>query len=142
MTKRSGLGRGLDSLIPITQEPSVEPSERQGGVISIPVTAISRNPRQPRQRFDPAELAEMATSIREHGVIQPLIVKRAEQTGQYTLIAGERRLLAARQAALVSKGAHLAPGPQGRAPHQETPPPGQEGPRLRRCDSGLISVQC
>jgi ParB family chromosome partitioning protein len=51
-------------------------------------------------RFDPAELAELAASIREHGILQPLIVMQGEQPEQYTLIAGERRLLAARQAAL------------------------------------------
>jgi ParB family chromosome partitioning protein len=53
-------------------------------------------------RFDPAELAELAASIREHGILQPLIVTQGEQPGQYILIAGERRLLAARQAALES----------------------------------------
>ena len=62
--------------------------------------SISPNPRQPRDRFNAEELDELAASIQEHGVIQPLIVTRNPLTGQYTLIAGERRLLAARQAGL------------------------------------------
>jgi ParB family chromosome partitioning protein len=99
MTKRSGLGRGLDALIP-SEESFTSAAEASSGVTQLPVSAISPNPRQPRVRFDPAELAELAASIREHGIIQPLIVTQGEQPGQYILIAGERRLLAARQAAL------------------------------------------
>jgi ParB family chromosome partitioning protein len=64
------------------------------------VDRISPNPRQPRTRADPEELAELADSIREHGVIQPLIVTYDEFNDQYVLIAGERRWLAARQAGL------------------------------------------
>jgi len=106
MTKRSGLGRGLDALIPIEEAAPAESNTLNGltetlsGVIEIPVDSISPNPRQPRVRFNPAELAELSASIREHGIIQPLIVKQSDQPGQFTLIAGERRLLAARQAAL------------------------------------------
>jgi ParB family chromosome partitioning protein len=99
MTKRSGLGRGLDSLIP-NGEGFSGTAEPSGGVTQLAVNAISPNPRQPRVRFDPAELAELAASIREHGILQPLIVTQGQQPGQFTLIAGERRLLAARQAAL------------------------------------------
>jgi ParB family chromosome partitioning protein len=99
MTKRSGLGRGLDALIP-SEEGFTQAVESSGGVTQLAVSAISPNPRQPRVRFDPAELAELAASIREHGILQPLIVTQGQQPGQYTLIAGERRLLAARQAAL------------------------------------------
>ena len=66
----------------------------------IPVQAISPNPRQPRTQINPEELSELAASIRENGIIQPLIVTRAAQPGAYILIAGERRLLAARQAGL------------------------------------------
>jgi ParB family chromosome partitioning protein len=70
------------------------------GIEQIPLDAVVSNPRQPRTRFDPEELAELAESIRVHGMLQPLIVTQDETPGRYTLIAGERRLLAARQAGL------------------------------------------
>lgn len=95
MTKRSGLGKGLDALIPITDS-----QVQEGGVTQIPIVNIAPNPRQPRERFDHDELEELAVSIREHGVIQPLIVTQTESTGQYTLIAGERRLMAAQMVEL------------------------------------------
>ena len=103
MTKKSGLSKGLDALIP-TAEFAPSPAEPNpvGGIDLIPVNAISPNPRQPRSQINPEELAELAASIRENGIIQPLIVTRASQPGMYTLIAGERRLLAARQAGLES----------------------------------------
>jgi ParB family chromosome partitioning protein len=66
----------------------------------VPVSAIGRNPRQPRARLDPTQLEELANSIREHGVIQPLILAQTSFPGQYTLIAGERRLEAAKLAGL------------------------------------------
>ena len=92
MPPKRGLGRGLDALIPI--------SETSAGVTQLPVSAVGRNPRQPRTRLDPTELEELANSIREHGVIQPLVVAQSAYPGQYTLIAGERRLEAARLAGL------------------------------------------
>lgn len=95
MARKSGLGRGLDALIP-----GGEDEIPAGGVRQVDVDVISPNPRQPRSQFDPEELAELADSIRQHGVIQPLILTPAETAGAYTLIAGERRLLAARQAGL------------------------------------------
>jgi ParB family transcriptional regulator, chromosome partitioning protein len=95
MPRRGGLGRGLDALISGSE--STAPS---GGINQIPVERIAPNPRQPRTHIDPQELSELAASIREHGVIQPLILTYGEQEGQYVLIAGERRLLAARQAGL------------------------------------------
>ncbi len=94
MTRRSGLGRGLDALIPGGETPS------STGVSEIPLDLIDPNPRQPRSRFDPDELEELASSIHQHGVIQPLILSRSPQAGRYLLIAGERRLIAARQAGL------------------------------------------
>ena len=99
MTRKPGLGRGLDSLI---MGSSLTPGEqsREGGVESIPVEDILANPRQPRTRIEEDELSELAVSIREHGVIQPLILTRAEDPGVYTLVAGERRLRAARLAGL------------------------------------------
>lgn len=70
------------------------------GVEQIPVDQISPNPRQPRTRFPQEELDELAESIRAHGVIQPLIITASGSNGGYTLITGERRLLAARKAGL------------------------------------------
>jgi ParB family transcriptional regulator, chromosome partitioning protein len=95
MTRKSGLGRGLDALMP-----SKESSLPADSIRQIPVEQISANPRQPRTHFDPQDLAELSASIHEHGVIQPLIVKAGENDNEYLLIAGERRLLAARQAGL------------------------------------------
>lgn len=92
MTRKSVLGRGLDALIP--------GSEPSPGVTSVPIDRITRNPRQPRTRFDPEELSELAASIREHGVIQPLIVTSGPEPDTYILIAGERRWLAAKEAGL------------------------------------------
>lgn len=91
--KRSGLGRGLDALIPSTNAFS--------GAQEVDIDLIAPNPQQPRSVFDPSSLRELAESIREHGVIQPLIVSHAEAgSGSYQLIAGERRLLASRLAGL------------------------------------------
>ena len=67
-------------------------------IVEIDITHIERNPRQPRQWFDNKELNNLAASIREHGIIQPLIVTPANANGIYTLIAGERRLIAAGRA--------------------------------------------
>jgi ParB family chromosome partitioning protein len=93
VASRFGLGRGLEALIPR--------AEAEVGVIDLPLDRIARNPHQPRTRFDEEELAELAASIAEHGVIQPIVV-RAATDGGYELIAGERRVRAARQAGLAS----------------------------------------
>jgi ParB family chromosome partitioning protein len=95
MPPRSGLGKGLDALIPTGQKTT----GAEGGITQAPVDAIQRNPRQPREKFDIDELENLAASVREHGVIQPLIVSPGKN-GVYTLIAGERRLQAARKAGL------------------------------------------
>ena len=95
MARRTGLGRGLDALIP-----GGENNSPGMGVEWVAVERIAPNPRQPRRDFDPATLAELAESIREHGILQPLIVSTGDQPGMYNLIAGERRLLAARQLGL------------------------------------------
>ena len=97
MPPRSGLGKGLDALIPTGQKTA----SGEGGVTQITVDSIQRNPRQPRENFDEGELENLAASIREHGVIQPLIVS-PDKNGIYTLIAGERRLQAARKAGLTT----------------------------------------
>lgn len=94
---RFGLGRGLDSLIPISDDdesPSPVSSEAK-----INPALIDPNPHQPRTSFDEAPLAELAASIREYGILQPLLVTKAEK-GRYQLIAGERRLRAAKLAGL------------------------------------------
>jgi ParB family chromosome partitioning protein len=102
MPKHSGLGKGLDALIPggFTPETSPTGGEAAGsGVLNVPLEKIIPNPRQPRSHFDPTALEELAASIREHGVIQPLLVSRDENDG-YILVAGERRWQASKLAGL------------------------------------------
>ncbi len=96
MPQRSGLGKGLDALIPAGKTIS---GSDGGGVTQVAIDSIQRNPRQPREKFDIEELENLAASIREHGVIQPLIVSPGKN-GIYVLIAGERRLQASRKAGL------------------------------------------
>lgn len=98
MAKKSGLGRGLDALIPGWQETSPAPSSEN--VIQVPVSNISPNPQQPRKQFDDEQLEDLASSIREHGIIQPLILIQGSSSNRYALIAGERRLRAAKLAGL------------------------------------------
>jgi len=92
--KRPGLGKGLDALIPAAWE-----SASGVGVQQVPVDQIHPNPRQPRAAIHPDTLDDLAASIKEHGILQPLIVTR-EADGRYTLIAGERRWQAAKKAGL------------------------------------------
>jgi ParB family chromosome partitioning protein len=94
MGRRRGLGKGLEALIPVAEEP-------KGGVNQVPISTISPNPMQPRTTLDPEALEELAASIREHGVIQPLIVTQ-QGPEQYRIIAGERRWQAARMAGLAT----------------------------------------
>src|SRR3989337_1520623 len=94
MAGKIRLGKGLDALIP----PS-DSALKLSDVQQMAVEQIRRNPHQPRTTFPKEQLEELAASIRAHGVIQPLIVKRGPGE-QYTLIAGERRLHAARLAGL------------------------------------------
>lgn len=104
MPKHSGLGKGLDALIPTGFQPAgnIEdsPSKTEGGVLFVPVEQITPNPRQPRSQFKEAALNELAESIREHGIIQPLLVSRNESGSGYTLVAGERRWQASQRAGL------------------------------------------
>ena len=95
MTKRSGLGRGLDSLLPSR---GGEGLEDKSGLLRAPIDTIDPNPRQPRETFDEGSLEELTASIKELGVLQPLLVR--ERAGGFELIAGERRLRAARRAGL------------------------------------------
>ncbi len=96
MARKSGLGKGLDALIPGGGSPVERDSS---GVAEVTVDLIVPNPRQPRVRMDENELQGLADSIREHGILQPLVVSQDSQGG-YTLIAGERRLRAAQLAGL------------------------------------------
>ena len=94
---RRGLGKGLDALIPGGFQP--EPS---GDSQQVPIIAITPNPLQPRSEMDIEGLQDLAKSILEHGIIQPLILSKNAADNQYTLIAGERRLRAAEIAGLES----------------------------------------
>lgn len=101
MARKSGLGKGLEALIPTEKFlPSGDKPLSESGVLQIPVNQIIPNPHQPRTHVDPEELSDLASSIREHGVLQPLLVTVGSAPDQYVLIAGERRLLASRQAGL------------------------------------------
>jgi ParB family chromosome partitioning protein len=96
MSKRGGLGRGLSALIP----GAPEAGQASTGLLEVPAAAIAPNPKQPRSRFDDATLAELAASIREVGILQPIVVRR---TGQgYEVVTGERRLRAAKLAGLAT----------------------------------------
>src|SRR5579872_2357083 len=104
------LGKGLNALIPTEEKPSerpvqqsaepesVEPEHEYIATNEIPVNTIRRNPFQPREEFDAQALQELTDSIREHGVIQPITVRKVEDG--YELVAGERRLRASRAAGL------------------------------------------
>ena len=90
---RGGLGRGLDALIPAQSSAQ--------SVTQIPIDRIKPNPRQPRQSIDPDALRELADSIREHGLLQPLVVSRVQgDVDSFELVVGERRLRASQLAGL------------------------------------------
>jgi len=95
MAQKSGLGKGLDALIPGGSSAPMNPPDS-----FVPISMVNPNPRQPRSTMNDENLEELAASIREHGILQPLIVTRDNITGMYTLIAGERRLRAAGMAGL------------------------------------------
>ena len=110
-----GLGRGLSSLIPnkskaalsslanqqVGAHTSVEAGVAQSAIVEIPLENIVSNRHQPRKYFNQEELESLAQSIKQHGIIQPLVVVR-DASGEYELIAGERRLRAARMAGLAT----------------------------------------
>ncbi len=97
MIKRKALGRGLSALIPDAEEAEKE-APRSGEYFQCPVDAIEPNPMQPRQNFDDAAIEELAGSIREKGIITPILVSK--NGNGYQLIAGERRWRAAQRAGL------------------------------------------
>jgi ParB family transcriptional regulator, chromosome partitioning protein len=91
------LGRGLEALL----GPTREEAEREGNLVELPIKDIRPNPFQPRQDVDPAALEELVSSIKQAGLLQPVVVRRANggggAAGSYELIAGERRLRACQQ---------------------------------------------
>lgn len=98
-----GLGRGLDALLPVAAPPSrtaTAPSYGTGNVFQCPIEKLVPQKRQPRQRFENDGLDDLAGSIREHGLIEPLVVRRREGTDQFEIVAGERRWRAAQRAGL------------------------------------------
>jgi ParB family chromosome partitioning protein len=97
MSKRGGLGRGLSALIP----GAPEVGESASGLLEVPVNAIGPNPKQPRTLFDDDEIASLAASIREVGILQPIVVRKAGES-KYEVVAGERRLRAAKVAGLAT----------------------------------------
>ena len=102
---RRVLGRGLDALIPNSQT-ETEPRAPEGNISDgevkwVSIREIVPNPRQPRTEFDPEKLAGLSQSIRDMGVLEPLIVRRRDD-GRLELVAGERRLRAAQQAGLAN----------------------------------------
>jgi ParB family transcriptional regulator, chromosome partitioning protein len=96
---RKRLGRGLAALIGEMDKPASAAQVSASPDRKVPIEFISANPRNPRRHFAESELADLAASIREHGIVQPIVVRPA-QGGRYEIIAGERRWRAAQQAGL------------------------------------------
>jgi len=94
-----GLGKGLDALLSGTSADETRPENAPQGEVRIPLEKLKANPNQPRKIFDEDSLQELAASIREHGIIQPIIVEE-NPDGTYIIVAGERRSRAARLAGL------------------------------------------
>jgi ParB family chromosome partitioning protein len=97
MARRSGLGKGLSSLIPMEGGPGAD----AGALVEVPTASVTPNPNQPRQHFEEESLVELAASIAEMGVLQPILVRPLEDE-QYELIAGERRWRATQRAGLAT----------------------------------------
>ena len=95
-----GLGRGLSALITSAAEPKAETINESHG-LRVRIDLISPSPFQPRRSFDEGKIEELAASIRNQGIIQPLVIRRKEN--RYELIAGERRWRAAMKAGLSAK---------------------------------------
>ena len=111
MARLGGLGKGLGALIPSDLEDPTRPGDADGAIggsdtdrarlIEVPIDALSPNPNQPRVHFDEETLSELAASIREIGVLQPILA-RDMGGGAYQIVAGERRWRAARRAGLLT----------------------------------------
>lgn len=97
--RRPALGRGMAALLSNAAPPPSAPGATSGrSILSLPVEAVERNPEQPRKRFDEAKLDELAASIRQHGIVEPILVRK--EGGRYRILAGERRWRAAQRAGL------------------------------------------
>lgn len=100
--KKSGLGRGLDALFEnvSVEEPEMNSNEKvaDGGILYIDINDVKPNANQPRKNFDEAKLEELAQSIKSHGIIQPIVLRKIDKG--YEIVAGERRYRAARKAGL------------------------------------------
>lgn len=110
--KKAALGKGLDALLSIDQDFDIIGNRPVGGdssgsdiknngIVLIPLEQLSPNPEQPRTFFDEDALRELSASIKQQGVIQPILVERKDNSNQYQIIAGERRFRAAQLAELV-----------------------------------------
>lgn len=97
---RKALGRGLDALLPAAPMPATPAAAAPAGPLKVPIEKIRPNHLQPRKHFDPERLAELSSSIRDHGLAQPLVVSYDAPSDTYELIAGERRLRACELAGL------------------------------------------
>ncbi|BCH29247.1 chromosome partitioning protein ParB [Mesorhizobium sp. L-8-10] len=98
---RKRLGRGLAALIGEIDKPADVEKRPVSADGKVPIEFISPNPRNPRRHFGDAELADLAQSIREHGVVQPVVVRPSAEAGRFEIIAGERRWRAAQRAGLI-----------------------------------------
>jgi len=99
--RRPALGRGMAALLSNAAPPPSAPGQAAPSgrsILSLPVEAVERNPEQPRKRFDEAKLDELAASIRQHGIVEPILVRK--EGGRYRILAGERRWRAAQRAGL------------------------------------------
>ena len=98
-TMQKGLGKGLGALLGDTSPHSSAPAAEGSGVTVLPIAKVEAYRKQPRKQFDEASLQDLADSIRRHGILQPLTVRKLS-SGYYQIIAGERRWRAARMAGL------------------------------------------
>jgi ParB family chromosome partitioning protein len=101
---RRGLGRGLSALLDDASDGEMQaPAGGDAGTREIPIELVHRNPDQPRRHFSEAEIGELEASIRDKGILQPILVRPSPKTpGEYEIVAGERRWRAAQQAGLTA----------------------------------------
>jgi ParB family chromosome partitioning protein len=107
--RRRGLGRGLDALLSSSaRSETADTGADELSLVELAVDAVDPNPEQPRTHFDEERLAELTESVRTHGILQPVVVERHGRGG-YRLVAGERRVRAARRAGLTTIPALVRP---------------------------------